>query len=159
MIEAQCKNVQVLVLGSSPLAEIVPCQYVYAANASAGYFKDKLSSQSKAKVTSELSASELDYELRDVDSRKKEWLSDKKRLVAESDSDEILIYGANIYYGAKIAFKGFICESKIHYLSSQDVWSLIKLVTGRRCPILTIRHFLEAHISWLSIIKIYLKIF
>ena len=88
---------------------------------------------------------------------KKEWLSDKKRLVAESDSDEILIYGANIYYGAKIAFQGFICESKIHYLSSQDVWSLIKLVTGRRCPILTIRHFHEAHISWLSIIKIYLK--
>ena len=71
MIEAQCKNVQVLVLGSSPLAEIVPCQYVYAANASAGYFKDKLSSHSKAKVTSVLSASELDYELRDVDPRKK----------------------------------------------------------------------------------------
>ena len=143
MIDSQRHTVQVLVLGSSPTAVIVPSQYVYAANASAGYFKDQLSYTMSRKVTSVLSASELDYELRDVDPKKKEWLSTKKQLVVESDSDEIIIYGANIYLGAKIAFKGSLQEAKINFLTSHDVWHLIRMITGRRCPTLTFKHFLD----------------
>ena len=112
MIEAQCKNVQVLVLGSSPLAEIVPCQYVYAANASAGYFKDKLSSQSKAKVTSVLSASELDYELRDVDSRKKNGYLTKSALLLSLTVMKFLFTEQIFIMGPKLPLKDLSANLK-----------------------------------------------
>lgn len=147
----------ILVLGSSPSAVIKKYDYIYAANAAAGYYKEELNKKRNTNIISLVSAAELDFENRKMPVEKKKWLATKRKLLVHANNKEIIVYGVNIYKGAATAIPENPKKYKISHLSSHEVWDLIRSVTGRTCPMLTLGHFICAKHSWIDVLKIYVK--
>ena len=146
---------KILALGSKPMAEMVTgADEVFAANAAAGYYKDQLrQSCSCAKITSIISAAELDYCGRVRNEEKLDWLEKKKKLLLASDSAEIVIYGAEIYGNATYTLIQSGWRRPIRQVDMQGIYELVERHTGSRSPIWCGEHLKAKHISRSMVLK------
>ena len=146
---------KILVLGSKPMAELAAgADMVFAANAAAGYYKDQLrQSCPAARVTSIVSAAELDYRGRVSNEEKLDWLEKKKKLLLASGSSEILIYGAEIYENATHVLIESGWQQPIRQVDMQGVYGLLEKHTGSRSPIWCGDHLKAKHIGPSMVLK------
>jgi hypothetical protein len=148
---------QILILGSAPSAQIIKNDVTFAANASAGYFKKDLELAGSNNIFTVVSASELDYSGREISREKLEWLDERKRLIRDSLSAELVVYGVNVFKNAIAEISSGNDNDWIEGVSFSEYWRVVEKVTGRTCPILTWGHFFGAKTRFDLVLKIYLR--
>lgn len=148
------KKLKVSIIGSKPNANIPKSDFYYCANSAGSFYKDQIITNQGYKITL-VAASEIVKSQRN-DKQKEKWLNEKFDHILNSESDEIILIGNEIFPEAKLKLDKHYTK-KIILKSFNDINSLIKSIVNLRFPIITKNHFLPLSFESIKMIYKYLK--
>lgn len=141
----------VLILGSKPDAKTPLSDYTYCSNATASYYEKKLKNHKN--ITSIVSATEVILGTRKNSLEKDKWVEDRKKRIANSISNEIIMYWTDAYPDSMNLLKKTPCHIPTKSITSYEVAMLIKHIAGVSIPLFTFDHISNKDHAMLNLLK------